>query len=243
MTSVTSDGYIYNLYGIHFHWGNTSDTGSEHRIDNTPFPLEIHFVHFRNDFNNISDAICNLNEANLAAVGILFELDTNDNDNEYLNILLNNISIIEDYNTSINLSQLNMYDMLMQDSTDSETETDNYNEFWNYEGSLTTPPCDPIVRWYVLKNKLKISQRQLEKFQLLNNNHNKKLHLNWREVQDNDNAVYYYVLNGNNSDNTSGNGNSGGNGSDNSSGSRTTCSTSFMYSVIMMFVLSMYCLF
>merc|ERR1740124_978334 len=38
------------------------------------------------------------------------------------------------------------------------------NEFWRYQGSLTTPTCDEIVIWTVFKNKVTLSKRQIEKF-------------------------------------------------------------------------------
>ena len=36
-------------------------------------------------------------------------------------------------------------------------------QFWNYKGSLTTPPCLPIVTWIVMKNPLHINQNFVRK--------------------------------------------------------------------------------
>jgi len=39
--------------------------------------------------------------------------------------------------------------------------------FYHYVGSLTTPPCTQIVQWYVLKEPITISSKQLSKFNSL----------------------------------------------------------------------------
>ncbi len=36
--------------------------------------------------------------------------------------------------------------------------------FYNYEGSLTTPPCTEGVQFYILKTSVDISKQQLAKF-------------------------------------------------------------------------------
>ena len=36
--------------------------------------------------------------------------------------------------------------------------------FYNYEGSLTTPPCTEGVQFYILKTAVDISKQQLAKF-------------------------------------------------------------------------------
>ena len=38
-------------------------------------------------------------------------------------------------------------------------------EFWNYDGSLTTPPCSEDVRWYVMTKPIEMSVRQVDQFQ------------------------------------------------------------------------------
>lgn len=44
---------------------------------------------------------------------------------------------------------------------DSEDETE---DFYNYAGSLTTPPCSEGVRWFVLKDRITISHKQVDEF-------------------------------------------------------------------------------
>merc|ERR1712111_166534 len=53
----------------------------------------------------------------------------------------------------------------------------------NYDGSLTTPPCNEVVHWLNFLNPLKISATQLAKFRTLKNKDNKALVDNFRPPQ------------------------------------------------------------
>lgn len=45
------------------------------------------------------------------------------------------------------------------------------NHYYTYPGSLTTPPCSPIVTWFVLKKFATMSKEQFERFnEILGNN-------------------------------------------------------------------------
>ena len=38
-----------------------------------------------------------------------------------------------------------------------------FDDFYRYSGSLTTPPCNEVVQWTVVKDTMKISRRTMEK--------------------------------------------------------------------------------
>ena len=40
----------------------------------------------------------------------------------------------------------------------------DFSEYWNYNGSLTTPPCTEGIKWTVIKQVQSISDAQLKRF-------------------------------------------------------------------------------
>lgn len=58
--------------------------------------------------------------------------------------------------------------------------------FFQYTGSLTTPPCTPTVNWIVIENPNMIASEQLAKFRQLTEDPlcQTPLTRNWRDLQD-----------------------------------------------------------
>ena len=111
-------------------------TPSENQINGKSFPMEAHLVH--------SDA-----NDNLAVVSVLFEESS---DNFVLNKLLRNLPEEADSLQEIK-SEVLGYELLPE-----------FNEYYRFNGSLTTPPCTEGVKWVVLKTPVEISKSQLADF-------------------------------------------------------------------------------
>lgn len=148
-SKISISGKDYELKQFHYHGS------SEHQINGTYSPLEVHFVHKATD-----NAI--------AVVGVLFESGTS---NPLLEKYLSHFPIKEgNYKATgekINLSSL------MPDN----------KSYYSYKGSLTTPPCSETVNWFVLQNKLTATSAQLSGFQtILKNNYRPIQALNGRTI-------------------------------------------------------------
>nr|XP_047125226.1 carbonic anhydrase 6 isoform X5 [Hydra vulgaris] len=50
-------GRQYNYYGLHFHWGENDQHGSEHLFSNKANPLEVHILHYLNDYGTFSNSL------------------------------------------------------------------------------------------------------------------------------------------------------------------------------------------
>ena len=126
-------------------------TPSENQIDGKHFPLEVHFVHVSK--NN-----------HLAVVGVMFE---EGEDNPCIREIWDEMPHNIDQKKLIQFSAEKINTMLPKDKS-----------YYEFIGSLTTPPCTENVKWIVLKNYAKISTPEAREF--LHTMH----HENSRPIQD-----------------------------------------------------------
>jgi carbonic anhydrase len=117
----TRDGKNYNL--LQFHW----HAPSEHRVEGSDFPLEVHFVHKSAD-------------GELAVVGVFFEMSKTWE--PFLAQFIPFFPVAVPVNTPRALPPINLENIYnhIQDS----------QSYWSYKGSLTTPPCTEGVHWLVV---------------------------------------------------------------------------------------------
>jgi carbonic anhydrase len=121
-------------------------TRSEHTISGKRYPMEIHFVHKQ----STSSAI--------AVVGVLVEAGA---ENPMIKLLSTDLptEVDEEYksNTPVLLSGL----------------MPTNKGYYYYPGSLTTPPCSEVVSWYVLKNPIQASTKQINAIQQIISDNNR----------------------------------------------------------------------
>ncbi len=132
-------------------------TPSENLIDGKQYPLEAHFVN--------ADA-----NGQLTVLAVMFD---NSVENEFLSVLTQTLPQAGETVTFDN--PLAIKDLLPQ------TE-----EYYRFNGSLTTPPCSEGVRWFVLKEVNKLAASQAEKMMAVMGHNNRPVQaLNARQVTTN----------------------------------------------------------
>jgi carbonic anhydrase len=150
-SSLNLNGVEYSLLQFHFH------THSEHSIDNSFSPLEVHLVH--------RDPVTE----NLAVIGVLLD---EGNENEFLSKFINDLPDNEEFPFNSN-EMVNVSDILPEN-----------NGYYSYSGSLTTPPCSENVAWFVMKSKMEASESQINKIQdIIKDNFRPLEMLNDREIK------------------------------------------------------------
>ena len=121
----------YNVLQFHFH------AGSENAINGKLYPMEMHFVHKRDD-------------GALGVLGVMIEQGKrNDAMQKIWDHLPSKVGEEEEYDDVM----LNASELLPAKQ-----------EYYRFMGSLTTPPCSEGVNWHVLKVPIEMSKDQIEAF-------------------------------------------------------------------------------
>lgn len=126
---LTLGGEDYTLLQFHFH------ARSEHHIDGSDFPMEVHFV-------TASDA------GGLAVVGVMFEVG---DAHPALDALWAAIPAEGENGAG-------------PDTLSLDSFIPDEQPVFRYEGSLTTPPCSEIVSWTVFPEPIEASAEQIAAF-------------------------------------------------------------------------------
>lgn len=162
---TTTPSGTYELAQFHLHWGMNDEEGSEHLINGKQYELEIHFVHTMKDSTDTTAGDY------LAVIGVFANAV-----DEPINGVWQQLDASQSnqYDTFIDVTGLNYNDLL--------PAVDNRGYFF-YIGSLTTPPCNETVQWYVLKESINFPRSYLNYLRQATDANNATLSLNFREPQ------------------------------------------------------------
>ncbi|XP_029910610.1 carbonic anhydrase 12 [Myripristis murdjan] len=137
----------YTAAQLHFHWGSSNrPAGSEHMVNSRQFAAEMHVVHFNSDkYPNISMAVDKSD--GLAVLGVLIEVGEFNPAFEHFLRFINGIKYRDQ---RVQVPGFNIRALLPA----------RLDEYYRYDGSLTTPPCYPSVLWTLFRNPVTISRKQ-----------------------------------------------------------------------------------
>ncbi|XP_074079638.1 carbonic anhydrase 4 [Macrotis lagotis] len=144
----------YKAVGIHLHWSDSLNKGSEHTIDGNSYPMEMHIVHIKDKYNALSEALEGNDIDEIAVLGFLVKAAASKN--EYFDILVKSLSSIPHKSDSVMLEKLNIFEIIPQ-----VHKLKNYYRYW---GSLTTPNCDEKVIWTVFRDPIEVHKDQILEF-------------------------------------------------------------------------------
>lgn len=160
---------VYIFHQFHFHWGATKTRGSEHTVDGVAFPAELHLVHYRKSYGSMKEAL--QHSRGVAVISVLLELYPVDN--RGLQPIIDSLAKISKPHETATIMPVTLNDVL----------PNNVNDFFRYEGSLTTPPCSEVVVWTVFRDTIAISNNQLRQFRRLEGTDGTPLQDNFRTLQ------------------------------------------------------------
>lgn len=125
----------------------TFHTPSEHTVNNKHFPMEIQFIH-------------ESKEQELAVVSMMVVPGKAD---RTLKKLLKHLPMNAGESKALPANALRSVEM--------KKKLGNYHQ---YGGSITTPPCNEGVRWFIMKNPLTLSTDQQQAFKNATNQNNNR---------------------------------------------------------------------
>lgn len=135
---VLFDGQPYQFLQFHFH------DPSEHHIDGTSYPIEMHLVH-KNP------------EGKLLVIGVLAQ-----EGEEHKELALAGAWVKQQVGHRMLKSGEEVAGAYQFDLM--KVLPKNREHFYAYGGSLTTPPCTEGVQWVVLKEPIELSGDQIHRF-------------------------------------------------------------------------------
>ncbi|XP_075684190.1 carbonic anhydrase 3-like [Rhinoderma darwinii] len=150
-SSVIKDGPLngsYRLRQLQFHWGSSDDHGSEHVIDGLRYAGEIQFVHWHAMYDNITEA--RKNPEGVVILSVFLKIGKA---KPHLKAILEALDCIKTKGKKAHFTDFDP-SILFPTSRD----------YWTYQGSYTTPPCEECVTWLLLREPITVSSEQMEKF-------------------------------------------------------------------------------
>ncbi|MDI9356407.1 MAG: carbonic anhydrase family protein [Chitinophagaceae bacterium] len=127
-------GITFKLIQFHFH------RKSEHTINGTFYPMELHLVH--------QDTVTQ----NITVLGFLIREGT---ENPFIKRIFDYIPAIRNEHTTVPIS-INISDIIPSNTN-----------YYTYTGSLTTPPCTQGIQWIIFKETMEASTQQINTLQKL----------------------------------------------------------------------------
>ncbi|XP_039948519.1 carbonic anhydrase 2-like [Bactrocera tryoni] len=175
---------IYEAVEVHFHWGSPLTKGSEHQLNGKRYDVEMHVVHKNSKYSTVEEA--REFEDGLSVIGAFFKVEKT-----IANIffpgpstVFNTVPFVLRYNSTASTRQLITLGSLLANV--------NRDNFYTYQGSLTTPPCSEAVTWIVYPDVIPISVFNLKNFWFVRDEQGRKLLNNYRPLQPiGDRKVYY----------------------------------------------------
>uniref|UniRef100_T1K0I0 Carbonic anhydrase n=2 Tax=Tetranychus urticae TaxID=32264 RepID=T1K0I0_TETUR len=154
VTGPFVDNEAFHFTQLHFHWGVEAEQGSEHAINNQRYDMEMHFVHYNQKYKDFNEASTKVD--GLVVLATLFKIS--ESNNPALEDIVRKLDKIRCGGLRYELgSRLNLLQLLPS----------NFGKYYQYQGSLTTPPCSESVTWIVFKNSQNIGRKQINKFRKL----------------------------------------------------------------------------
>ncbi|XP_015588446.1 carbonic anhydrase 2 [Cephus cinctus] len=171
----------YVFEQLHFHWGKNDLEGSEDLINNHSFAMELHAVFYKEEYGSMNEAL-NYPDG-LTVLAYFFEVTNHPNPT--FQTLVQRLPFIEEVDSTDFLPGPLMLESFL---APKPSTIENY---FTYNGSLTTPPCSEVVIWIDFKDPFLLSHQQLAAFRNVRTSNGYRITHNFRPIQPLQDRVVY----------------------------------------------------
>ncbi|KAH8383233.1 hypothetical protein KR009_007537 [Drosophila setifemur] len=168
---------------VHFHWGSSTSKGSEHVLNGQRYDLEMHIVHRNIKYLTVEEA--RDHSDGLAVLAVLFKVLRKAP-------AFYQPGLTEVFGSLLHLGNPNSTYHVPVPTLGSLLSNLDRGNFYTYHGSLTTPPCSPVVLWHVFAEVLPISNQELPKFWQLRDERGQPQLNNFRPLQAAENRLIFH---------------------------------------------------
>uniref|UniRef100_A0A673AVU8 Carbonic anhydrase n=1 Tax=Sphaeramia orbicularis TaxID=375764 RepID=A0A673AVU8_9TELE len=187
LSTVSGGGLptTYKAVQFHLHWGDNGGPGSEHTIDGEQYPMELHIVHMKHHYTDLTTALSD--PEGVAVLGFFYEVQVLRSRSRSMS--RSSPSVVEPHCADIYVLSF------FCGSADGNTSLppvslaqlipaqQNLTSYYRYKGSLTTPGCTEAVVWTLFENPIPLSTEQLRTFSELKFHDGKPMVGTFRPVQ------------------------------------------------------------
>ncbi|XP_061077860.1 uncharacterized protein LOC133111477 isoform X1 [Conger conger] len=157
MVAIEGGGLSHKYFAMqfHFHWGKIDDhsDGSEHSVDSTRYPMEMHIVSVRKGLS-VAEAL--KDSEGLAVLGFFIQVTREKTNQKSWETVTSYLSNIKKKDSTVEMSSKISIDDLLGDV--------DLSKYYRYNGSLTTPDCNEAVVWTVFKQPIKVNKELVKLF-------------------------------------------------------------------------------
>ncbi|EDW99205.1 uncharacterized protein Dyak_GE10929, isoform A [Drosophila yakuba] len=175
----------YHAVGLHIHWGSKNSAGSEHSLKRFRYDAEVHIVCYSEKYKDIMEAV--QHKGGIAVAAIFLAADKTGRTH------IHGLSKIVDASARTPIYESNAT-IPGSYSLKDMIGNANLEQFYSYDGSLTTPDCRESVIWNVFSKAVLVSFDGFARLWKLRDHSGNRLINNFRTVQALNNRTVYYRI-------------------------------------------------
>lgn len=89
----------YELVGLHFHWGDKNNRGSEHVVNDMRYPMEMHIIHRNRRYATMAEAL--QHGDGLCVLGFMFQIS--EHNSPELRSIMRSMDVLRDFDKKVQL--------------------------------------------------------------------------------------------------------------------------------------------